>query len=211
MKTQPVGLFQTTENKETEQLNKKLLSRYIRSEEFISHARFWRKQGLIFLYHSASYINKYIFLNGNACFSTIFPQLRNFLVTAAWSNRKGFTHFTIHRNSPFDIRIGEKPGSSLDVLNSCQELTLRCKSHVRASQAYVGSPTDDVHSLFMEHTRLDRCASRWTQPRSEEDHGTETKKLSRKGRSWNRKRNRLRRRRPGEPQLVDVPCSKGSP
>src|SRR5258708_40032861 len=44
-----------------------------------------------------------------------------------------------------------------------------------------GSPTDDVHPLFTEHTALDSCASRWTQPRSGEDHGIETRKLLERG------------------------------
>jgi hypothetical protein len=44
-----------------------------------------------------------------------------------------------------------------------------------------GSPTDEVHPLFTEHTALDSCASGWTQPRSGEDHGIETKKLLERG------------------------------
>jgi hypothetical protein len=40
-----------------------------------------------------------------------------------------------------------------------------------------GSPTDDVHLLFTEHTSLDPCASKWTQSRPGEDRGTEIKKL----------------------------------
>src|SRR5437588_1237698 len=88
-----------------------------------------------------------------------------------------------------------------------------------AHQCYWGDPTHYAHPLSTQHTGLDPCASRWTQPRSAEDRATERQPLSEgEDHSCNREMNTLKKKKSlnkeghsWELLPAAVPfCSKGS-